>query len=314
MIDLGFLISRDRAKRMLNIEANAGVLGARVTGADLTQPLNAAEFATVLQALGRYGVLCFRQQSISPQNLRDFSARFGGLQTGVSGMHEPGFTEISVLSNVIENGKPIGLPDAGQDWHTDMSYNDIIGFVNVLHAIKVPQRNGKPLGDTLFANMHAAYEGLAPALKAQLEHCTVTHDFNKFWEGMVKRPGSKRKSLTAEQRAKRPPAVHPIFLTHPITGHKVLYCNPGYATRINELNEHDSARMLDQLFAHQLQPKYQYRHQWTVGDVLVWDHIGTLHNALPDYESHELRLMKRCQVMADRIFDPAFVRDHLAAH
>jgi taurine dioxygenase len=299
---------------MLTFEPVNGVLGAVVQGADLATPLGAADFAAVLRGLGRHGVLCFRQQSISPQNLRDFSARFGGLQHGVSGIHEPGFPEISVLSNVIENGKPIGLPDAGQDWHTDMSYNNTIGFVNVLHAIKVPQRNGKALGDTLFADMHAAFEGLAPELKSQLADYTVTHDFNKFWEGMVSRPGSTRKPLTPAQRAKRPPSAHPIFLTHPITGRKVLYCNPGYAIRINELSEPKSDRMLSVLFEHQLQSQYQYRHSWEVGDVLMWDHIGTLHNALPDYEPHEHRLMKRCQVMADRIFDPAFVREHLAAH
>ena len=282
-------------------------LGATVTNIDLAHALDDADFAALLKALGAHGVLCFPGQNLSPSNLRDFSARFGGLQKGVSGIHEPGFPEISVLSNVIENGKPIGLPDAGQDWHTDMSYNDTIGFVNVLHAIKVPRRNGKPLGDTLFANMHAAYEGLAPELKSQLANYTVTHDFNKFWEGMVRRPGSTRKPLTIEQRARRPPSVHPVFLTHPITGRKVLYCNPGYAIKINELSESESERMLNLLFEHQLQSRYQFRHQWTEGDVLMWDHIGTLHNALPDYEPHELRLMKRCQVMADRIFDPAFI-------
>jgi taurine dioxygenase len=284
------------------------VLGATVRGANLATALDATDFADILTGLGRYGVLCFPRQDISAQNLRDFSARFGGLQTGVSGLHEPGFPEISVLSNVIENGKPIGLPDAGQDWHTDMSYNKTIGFVNVLHAIKVPQRQGRPLGDTLFANMHAAYDKLAPELKVRLANHTATHDFNKFWEGMVNRPGSKRKPLTPEQRAKRPPSVHPVFLTHPITGRKVLYCNPGYVVRINDLSEADSDQLLGQLFEHQLQPQYQYRHSWTVGDVLVWDHIGTLHYALPDYEPHEQRLMKRCQVMADRIFDPEFVR------
>ena len=296
---------------MLTFEPISDVMGATVLGVNLAEPLSAADFSAVLQALGRHGVLCFKQQSISPQNLRDFSARFGGLQVGVSGMHEPGFPEISVLSNVKENGRLIGLPDAGQDWHTDMSYNNIIGFVNVLHAIKVPQRDGKPLGDTLFANMHAAYDELAPELKSQLENCTATHDFNKFWEGMVNRPGSIRKPLTPEKRAQRPPSIHPVFLTHPITGRKVLYCNPGYAVRINELNEVDSERLLKRLFEHQLQPWFQYRHQWTVGDVLVWDHIGTLHNALPDYAPHEYRLMKRCQVMADRIFDPDFVRTNL---
>jgi taurine dioxygenase len=93
----------------------------------------------------------------------------------------------------------------------------------------------------------------------------------------------------------------------------VLYCNPGYAIRINELDEAESDRMLATLFAHQLQPRYQYTHHWTEGDVLVWDHIGTLHNAIADYGPEEHRLMKRCQVMADRIFDPAFVRSALAA-
>jgi taurine dioxygenase len=105
--------------------------------------------------------------------------------------------------------------------------------------------------------------------------------------------------------------VHPIFLTHPITGRTVLYCNPGYVIRINELPEAESERVLEQLFAHQLQPKYQYEHTWTERDVLMWDHIGTLHNAVADYRPDEPRLMLRCQVMADRIFDPAFLRDSL---
>ena len=314
IIDLGLQPAQKQKLSMLTFEPITDVLGATVQGVNLAQPLSAADFSTILEGLGRHGVLCFRNQAIDPQDLRDFSARFGRLQTGVSGLHEPGFPEISVLSNVIENGKPIGLPDAGQDWHTDMSYNNTIGFVNVLHAIKVPRRDGKALGDTLFANMHAAYDGLAPELKSRLEHCTVTHDFNKFWEGMVNRPGSTRKPLTAEQRAKRPPSVHPIFLTHPISGRKVLYCNPGYAIKINELTESESKRTLKFLFEHQVQPRYQYRHAWSEGDVLVWDHIGTLHNALPDYEPHEHRLMKRCQVIADRIFDPSFVHAHLSLH
>ena len=121
---------------------------------------------------------------------------------------------------------------------------------------------------------------------------------------MRRRPGSQRPPLSEEQRRNRPPAVHPVFLTHPITGQTVLYCNPGYAIRINELDEAESDRVLARLFEHQLQPKYQYTHRWTEGDVLVWDHIGTLHNAIADYGPDEHRLMKRCQVMADRIFDP----------
>jgi taurine dioxygenase len=102
-------------------------------------------------------------------------------------------------------------------------------------------------------------------------------------------------------------------LTHPITGETVLYCNPGYAVRINELDEAESDRVLALLFEHQLQPRYQYRHRWTEGDVLVWDHIGTLHNAIADYGPDEHRLMKRCQVMADKIFEPEFRHGALSA-
>jgi taurine dioxygenase len=88
-------------------------------------------------------------------------------------------------------------------------------------------------------------------------------------------------------------------------------CNPGYAIRINELGEAESDRMLGRLFAHQLQPKYQYTYTWTEGDVLTWDHIGTLHNAIADYRPDEPRLMKRCQVMADKIFDPTFLHQYV---
>jgi taurine dioxygenase len=219
---------------------------------------------------------------------------------------------VGILSNVVENGRPIGLADAGQDWHTDMSYNATIGFLNVLFAVKVPRRNGQVLGATAFVNTRAAYDGLSVEMKARLRDATATHDFNKFWENMRRRPGSQRGPLSEEQRRNRPPSVHPLFLTHPISGETVLYCNPGYAIRINELDEAESDRVLAFLFEHQLQPKYQYTHRWTEGDVLVWDHIGTLHNAIADYGPDEPRLMKRCQVMADRIFDPAFREAALA--
>jgi taurine dioxygenase len=296
----------------VTIEPTGEVLGATVRGADLARPLDDADFSTILLALGRHGVLRFPDQRLDAPALRDFSRRFGSIQDMLTGFHEPGLPEVGILSNVVENGRPIGLADAGQDWHTDMSYNPTIGFLNVLFAVKVPRRDGRVLGATCFVNTHAAYEDLPADLKHRLAGATATHDFNKFWENMRRRPGSTRGPMTEEQRRRRPASVHPVFLTHPITGRSVLYCNPGYAVRINELDEAESEAMLARLFAHQLQPRYQYTHRWTEGDVLVWDHIGTLHNAIADYRPDEPRLMKRCQVMADRIFDPAFQRAHLA--
>jgi taurine dioxygenase len=299
---------------MTAIEPTGQVLGATVSGVDLSRPLSDGDFATILLALGRHGVLRFPAQRLAAVALRDFSRRFGRIQATLSGRHhEPGMPEVGILSNIIENGEPIGITDAGQDWHTDMSYNETIGFLNVLYAVEVPRRDGQVLGATAFVNTQAAYEDLAPEVKARLRDATATHDFNKFWENMRVRPGSLRAPLSEEQRRRRPPSVHPVFLTHPITGRTVLYCNPGYAIRINELDLAESGSVLAMLFAHQLQPKYQYVHRWTEGDVLVWDHIGTLHNAIADYRPDEHRLMKRCQVMADRIFEPAFVREALSA-
>lgn len=300
---------------MIDVIPTGETLGATVAGLDLNDALDQRTFAAVLRALGTYGVLRFPGQDLAPARQMAFSARFGSLEINVAGaFQEPGMPEIMILSNMKdERGRPIGARDAGQDWHTDMSYSETIAFANVLYALKIPHRDGRPLGGTEFANMHAAYDELPDDLKTRLDGMTVLHDFNKFWDMMLKRPGTWRKPLTAEQRARKPPVSHPIFLTHPITGRRVLYANPGYAIRINELPQAESDDILDFLFKHQLQEKYRWVHRWTEGDVLLWDDIGTLHNAHADYGPDEHRLIKRCQVMADRIFDPTFVQAALAS-
>jgi taurine dioxygenase len=148
--------------------------------------------------------------------------------------------------------------------------------------------------------MHAAYEDLPQDLKNRLEGKTVLHDFNKFWEMMRREKGSKRPPLSEAQRKAKPPVSHPVFLRHPITGKKVLYANPGYSMRINELPEKESDEILDFLFEHQLRPEYRYSFSWTPGDVLMWENFGTIHNAVADYGPDEHRFIKRCQVMATR--------------
>jgi taurine dioxygenase len=276
-------------------------LGATVEGADLARSLSEKEVEIIEKNLGAYGVLKFPRQQLTGPQLRDFSARFGKLEINVANsFQEPGIPEIMILSNIVEDGKPIGLADAGQDWHTDMSYSSTIAFANVLYGIKIPRRDGKPLGNTEFCSMHAAYDGLPKELRESLDGKTVLHDFNKFWEMMRREKGSKRPPLTEAQRKAKPPVSHPIFLTHPITGRKVLYANPGYSVRINELPQKESDEMLAFLFAHQTKPEYRYASRWTEGDVLMWENFGTIHNAVADYGPDEHRLIKRCQVMATR--------------
>src|SRR6266540_6128904 len=158
---------------MATIEPSGEILGATVRGVNLAEPLGDADLATILTSLGRHGVLRFPDQRIDAAALRDFSQRFGGIQSMLTGFHEPGMPEVGILSNIVEDGRPIGLADAGQDWHTDMSYNPTIGFLNVLFAVKVPRRNGQVLGNTAFVNTQAAYEDLSEEVKARLANATA---------------------------------------------------------------------------------------------------------------------------------------------
>jgi taurine dioxygenase len=289
------------------VTPNKNTLGASITDIDLSEPLDAQEFSAVLKALSNHGVVWFPDQNISAPQLKAFSARFGSLEVNVANTYqEPNHPEVMILSNIKVDGKPIGLSDAGQDWHTDMSYSKDIAFANVLYAIKVPRRNGVPLGNTEFADMYAAYDALPDDVREQLMGATVLHDFNKFWEEMRRRPGSTRPPLSEEQRRQKPPVSHPIFLKHPISGRTALYANPGYSVRIDGWSDRKSDEMLSFLFDHQLQRRFQYAHRWNERDVLMWDNLATLHNAKPDYNADEPRLIKRCQVMADQVLGGSF--------
>ena len=290
---------------MPNVIPSGHTLGATIEGLNLAR-LSDGEFDAAIKALGDYGVLRFPRQELSAAELKAFSERFGDLEINVANAYqEPGIPEVMILSNIVENGKPLGLSDAGQSWHTDMSYSTTIAFCNVLYGLKIPHRNGEPLGNTEFCDQRAAYDTLPADLKHKLEGKTVLHDFNKFWEMMRREKGSARPPLTEAQKKAKPPVSHPIFLTHPITGRKALYANPGYSMRINELPEKESNEILEFLFEHQTRPDLRFAARWQVGDVLMWDNMRTIHNAVADYTPEEPRYIKRCQVMATRFSEEA---------
>src|SRR6185503_17555835 len=188
---------RPQAGLTMNLTPTGQTLGATIEGLDLSRGLEEKDLEAVMNALGKYGVIRFPDQSLSGVQLKRFSSQLGELEINVAGgFQEPGHPEVMILSNIVEDGKPIGLSDAGQDWHTDMSYSRQIAFANVLYGIKIPRRDGKALGSTDFCNMHAAYDGLPEKLKRELEGKTVLHDFNKFWEKMRGREGSRRAPLS----------------------------------------------------------------------------------------------------------------------
>lgn len=290
----------------MTIKPFDAIVGATVNGLDLSKALSKVEHEFIRHALANYGLLRFPQQQINDADMVAFASGFGSLEVNVAATADgQPFPEIMTLSNIVENGKKIGFSDAGQGWHTDMSYSEPIALANMLYGMKVPVRDGKPLGDTQFADMGLAYDALPPDVQNRIENLSAEHDFNKFWDMMRAKPGSERPPLTPEQRAKKPPVIHPIVMRHPISRRKVLYCNPGYAMKVIGLSQKDSDDLLNYLFEHQLQERFLYNFKWTALDVLLFDNIRTLHNAIPDYLPHEHRLMKRCQIMADKAFERA---------
>ena len=288
---------------MATVIPSGETLGATVEGLDLAQPLAGAAFDLVVDALGELWRRALPAPATDRAAARATSARASASSrsTSPNAYQEPGIPEVMILSNIVENGKPIGLADAGQDWHTDMSYSthDRVRERALRHRDPAARRQAARARPSS-ATCTPPTTGCPADLKRRLDGMTVLHDFNKFWEMMRREKGSKRPPLTEAQRKAKPPVSHPIFLTHPITGRKVLYANPGYSMRINELPEKESDEMLEFLFAHQMKPEYRYTFRWQEGDVLMWEDIGTIHNAVADYGPDEHRLIKRCQVMATR--------------
>lgn len=280
---------------MITITPHEGPLGATVDGADLSTALDPAEVELLRNNLSFHGVLRFPDQTLNDRSLRDFCALFGELDVvdNSYGVTDPGAVpEVGGLSNLNGDVSP------GQGWHTDMSYLSQVAYANVLYAIEVPVRDGKALGPTQFQNMYLAYADLPADFKEQYRDANVIFEYEKFNEYMIKVKGSQRKS-SPELRAKRPPVKHPMFLRHPVTGQRSLYANPGYAIAVDGLPERESDAVLGFLFEHQLQPKYSYTFHWTVGDVLMWDNLATIHQAVDDYRPDERRHMRRCRIKAD---------------
>lgn len=289
----------------MHITPTGRTLGARIDGIDLSRPLDEQQVDALLQALGAHGVLAFPEQTLDSSQLRRFSACFGELFVSPGGRaQDPEHPDVMILSNMVENGVAVGLADAGQSWHTDMSYMSMIALSNVLYGLRIPHRDGRPLGATQFRNMHAAAESLPATLRAKVQGRQGVHDFNKFWDLMRTRPGSARGPLSAAERAKRPPSRHPLLMRHPITGREVLYANPGYLVAIDGLPDSESEALMQSIFEHQMRDELLYEFSWTPNTVLMWDNIGTIHQAVADYAPHEHRYIKRCQIMATRFFTP----------
>jgi taurine dioxygenase len=272
-------------------------VGAEVIGLDLDLPLPDADFSRIHRAHLDHHVLVFRDQRITPQQQIDFSRRFGPLQIHV--LHQfllAGHPEILVVSNIVENGKPIGLGDAGHYWHSDLSYKEKPSLGSLLHAQELPEEGG----DTLFANMHLAWDTLPEVLKRQVSGLRAEHSYLAKYEELRQR-SPWRPKLSDEQVAQVKPVEQPVVRTHPETGRKALFVSEHFTTRIVGLPDDESRDLLAQLFAHSVKPEHLYRHQWQPHDMVFWDNRSLMHLAAgcPD---HMRRRLNRTTIEGDLPF------------
>jgi taurine dioxygenase len=290
--ELSAAASRERAHfQMRTLDA---ALGAEVLGLCWDNELPDADVARIRAALNAHHILVFRDLRMTPQQHIAFSRRFGPLQVHVlKQFHLPGHAEILIVSNVIENGKPIGLGDAGRDWHSDLSYLPTPSLGSLLHAHELPRDEG----DTSFANMVRAYETLPADVKRTLDGRKAVHSYVYRYE-KLRREGSWRPPLTAEQIAQVPEVEHPVVRTHPESGRKALFVSEGFTARLVGLPEDESRALLDFLFAHSVKPENVYTHRWQPHDMVFWDNRAVIHLA-PGCPPDQRRTLYRTTVEGD---------------
>jgi taurine dioxygenase len=250
-------------------------LGAEVLGLDLTRPLGTADLARVHRAHLDHHVLVFRDARITPAQQVAFSRQFGELQIHVLRQFQlAAHPEVLVISNIRENGAPIGLGDAGHLWHSDLSYKATPSLGSMLHAQELPDAGG----DTLFANQHLAWDTLPEDLKREVEHAQAEHSYLARYEDL-RRLNPWRPALTQAQIDEVVPVRHPVLRTHPETGRRALFVSEHFTTRILGMDAARSRDLLDALFAHSTQSAFIYRHQWQRHDMVFWDNRSLLHLA-----------------------------------
>jgi len=275
-------------------------IGAEVLDFDLMRDLDDASFAEIEAVFNERSLLLFRHQRLSEQQHVDLSRRFGPLQDHVlKPFLLPGQPHILRITNILDDdGKPLGIGDAGLFWHADTSYTANPCRCSLLYAIEVPARDGeRSYGDTLFASLTAAYDALDDATQRRIATLSSEHSYGKHYARM-QAAGSKRPDLTEEQKREVPKVVHPIVRPHPITGRKALFVNDGYTTHVPGLPADESDALVDALTHHTVRPEFTYRHRWQVGDLLIWDNNASQHLAVADYKLPQRRLMHRTTVLA----------------
>ena len=252
--------------------------GTEATGVDLAN-LSDAEFDQLWQTWLKRHLLVVRGQSLTATQFHAFAARLGQPQPHViNQFHHPEIADILILSNVLKDGQPTGLQDAGSYFHTDYSYLAQPARCTTLYSIEVPERDGQRFGATLFADQQAAYEALPAAVKARIDPLVGRHHYGNR-DDVDRRSRTVASVLSPEQEAKMNWVRHRLARPHPLTGRKALYAVSGSSFGIEGMPEDEAFELLDELKHHATQPRFQYSLTYGKGDVVVWDNAALLHSA-----------------------------------
>jgi taurine dioxygenase len=278
------------ATAIKNLDA---ALGAEIADVDLSKPLPRTDIDAIEAAWHERLVVVFHGQILSDPQLIAFSRNFGELDPPGPNPYGQPFNkehpELNVISNVVENGKPIGnLGDGEAVWHADMTYVDVPPKAAILHALEVPPPEAG--GNTYFANMFAAYESLAADLKKAVEGKIAVHDASRNSAGML-RKGYKEVTDVRETVG----AHHPVVRTDPKTGRKALFLGRRPNAYVLGLSVAESEALLDALWVHATQPHFVMCHEWKVGDLLMWNNLAALHRRDP-FDPSTRRVMHRSQI------------------
>ena len=279
---------------MLSIKKTDAVLGAEILGVDLSKPLDTATVAEIDRLWLEHEVIFFRGQNLTPEDHIRVSEQLGPVEVHVrTDCCRPGYPKVFIVSNIFENGKPIGAGDAGTIWHSDGCCYDKPSRGSALYARLVPMRDGVAVGDTMFSSMTRAYEALPEDMKRRLSGMKA---INSYVKGYARpRKTGPIPELTAAQKSKVPDLEIPIVRKHPFTGKPCIFVNEGYTERVVGVSAAESKELLDYLFNHVTKPEFIYRHNWKEGDILIWDNCATQHCAIMDYPPL-LRRMERTTI------------------
>ena len=275
----------------LSIKNLNAALGAEISGIDASKAVAPADVAAIEGAWRDRLVVVFRGQKLTDPQLIAFSRNFGELDPpGPNPYGEPfnkQHPELNVISNVVENGKPIGnLGDGEAVWHADMTYVEVPPKAAMLHSLEIPPTGG----NTYFANMFAAYDALPAALKQAAAGKVAVHDASTNSAGML-RKGYKPVTDVRQVAG----AHHPLVRTEPGTGRKALFLGRRPNSYVLGLEVADSEALLDALWAHASRPQFAMCHEWQVGDLLMWNNLSVLHRRDP-FDPKSRRIMHRSQV------------------